>query len=277
MSEVNTKRTIFFVSDHTGLTAEALGHSLLARFEQLSFRYETVPFIDQLEKARALVERINQAALQDGKRPIVFSSITNPDLLDILNHANARVLDLFKTYLAELEVELGQASSSRVGRYHSIVDLSRYQQRMQAVDFVLATDDGLGLANYQHADIILMGVSRAGKTPSCLYLGMQYGIRAANYPLADDDFEQLALPKEVAPYQHKLFGLTIDPLRLQQIRQERKPGSVYASLKQCEYEVRQAERIFSSKGIRFLNVTASSIEEITAGIMHMAGLERGGY
>jgi hypothetical protein len=275
MMPTDTKRSIFFVSDHTGLTVEALGHSLMARFEELSVRYETVPFINSTSKARELLQRVNQAALQDGKRPIVFSSITNPEILAILNSANARVLDLFKTYLAELEQELGQASSSRVGRYHGIVDLARYQQRMQAIDFALATDDGIGLSNYQDADIVLVGVSRAGKTPTCLYLGMQYGIRAANYPLADDDFERLALPEELVPFHNQLFGLTIDPLRLQQIRQERKPNSYYASLKQCEFEVKQAEKLFASKGIRFLNVTASSIEEITAGIMQMAGLERG--
>jgi regulator of PEP synthase PpsR (kinase-PPPase family) len=272
-ADVEDERPVFFVSDHTGITAEVVGQSLLSRFEGERFRYVTRPFVDTPEKADRVVAEI-AANGGSSRRPIAFLTITDPEVARRLTGAPALALDILNPHLAALQAEFGEPPATAVGRYHRIVDPGSYQTRMDAVDFALATDDGLGTHNYERADIILVGVSRAGKTPTCLFLGMQYGIRASNYPLAEDDFEAQALPRALAPHRDKLFGLTIEPRRLQQIRQLRRPGSGYASLEQCEYEVRQSERLFGLLGITVLNTTTSSIEEIAATVMQQANLKR---
>jgi regulator of PEP synthase PpsR (kinase-PPPase family) len=271
---VENERTVFFVSDHTGITAEVVGQSLLSRFEGERFRFITRPFVDSAEKADRVVAEIAAANGNTAPRPIAFLTITDSEIARRLTSAPALSLDILSPHLADLRAEFGEDPSPAVGRYHRIADPGSYQTRMDAVDFALATDDGLGTHNYERADIILVGVSRAGKTPTCLFLGMQYGIRASNYPLAEDDFDSLALPKALAPHRDKLFGLTIDPHRLQQIRHLRRPGSGYSSLEQCELEVRQSQRLFGLLGIPALNTTTSSIEEIAATIMQQANLKR---
>ncbi|RIH88252.1 Phosphoenolpyruvate synthase regulatory protein [Meiothermus luteus] len=267
------QRTVFIVSDHTGLTAESVARSLLAQFEGISFRYVTRPFTDSEEEVYDLLYEINATFEQEGVRPIVFSTLANPVLNDQLKTAPALHFDLFRTYLGELERELGRPPMGRVGRLHSISDRN-YFARIEAVDFALSTDDGLGERYYQMADVILTGVSRAGKTPTCLFLGMQYGIRASNYPLVEADFERETLPEPIRPYHQKVFGLTIQPFRLHQIRTQRKPGSRYASLEQCEYEVRRAEQLFRRLSIRYFDTTSASVEEIAANIVQTAGLRR---
>jgi len=267
------KRTVFIVSDHTGLTAESVARSLLAQFESIPFRYITRPFIDTEEEVYDLVYEINSIFERDRVRPIVFSTLANRVLYEQLKAAPALHFDLFSTYLGELERELGQPPTGRVGRLHS-VNNNGYFTRIDAVDFVLATDDGLGERHYQMADVILIGVSRVGKTPTCLFLGLQYGLRAANYPLAEDDFEREMLPEPVGPYKDKVFGLTIAPSRLHQIRTQRRPNSAYASPEQCEYEVRRAEQLFKRVGVPYFDTTNASIEEIAASIVQSAGLQR---
>jgi regulator of PEP synthase PpsR (kinase-PPPase family) len=267
------ERTVFIVSDHTGLTAESVARSLLAQFEAVRFRYVTRPFTDTEEEVYGLVYEINSIFEREQVRPIVFSTLANPVLNDQLKTAPALHFDLFRTYLGELERELDQPPTGRVGRLHSVSDNS-YFTRIDAVDFVLATDDGIGDRHYQMADVILVGVSRAGKTPTCLFLGLQYGLRASNYPLAEDDFERDSLPEPVKAYKDKIYGLTINPSRLHQIRTQRKPGSQYASLEQCEYEVRRAELLFRRVGIQYFDTTGASIEEIATSIVQSAGLQR---
>jgi len=268
------ERTVFIVSDHTGLTAESVARSLLAQFESVRFRYVTRPFTDTEEEVKTVVEEIQRISEAAGIRPIVFSTLANNVLFDHLKIAPALHFDLFRPYLGQLEAELNLIPSGRVGSFHSIQDMGSYFARIDAVDFVLATDDGVGDRYYQAADVILVGVSRVGKTPTCLFLGLQYGIRAANYPLAEDDFERETLPEPVKPYRGKIFALTIDPRRLQQIRNQRRPSSRYASLEQCEYEVRRAEQLFKRLGIPVFDTTAASIEEIATTIVQSAGLAR---
>lgn len=268
------ERTVFIVSDHTGLTAESVARSLLAQFEPVHFRYVTYPFTDTEAEVKAVVDEARRLLVASGVRPIIFSTLANAVLNDQLKTAPALHLDLFRTYLGELELELGQPPTGRVGRFHGMENTGQYFSRIEAVDFVLATDDGLGEKQYQMADVILVGVSRAGKTPTCLFLGLQYGIRASNYPLAEDDFERETLPEPIKAYRPKIFGLTIDPRRLQQIRTQRKPGSRYATLDQCEYEVRRAEQLFRRLGLGYFDTTTASIEEIAASIVQQAGLSR---
>ncbi|HSD53067.1 MAG TPA: pyruvate, water dikinase regulatory protein [Burkholderiales bacterium] len=268
------RRTIFFVSDQTGVSAETMGHSLLTQFDGLEFRQVTLPFISTVDKAEEAVRKINATALADGQRPIVFSTLVREDLRGVLRRSNALLVDFFAEFLGALETELGVKSSQREGRAHGMTDLQAYATRIDATNFALAADDGAVTADYNRADVILIGVSRSGKTPTCIYMAMQYGVFAANYPLTEDDFEGQQLPGPLRAQTARLFGLTIAPPRLQQIRNERRPGSRYASLAQCEYEVRSAEGLFQRFGIPHQNTTECSIEEIASRIIDRKGIER---
>lgn len=268
------RRTVFFVSDQTGVTAETMGHSLLTQFDGLEFRPVTLPFISTPDKAEEAVRKINLVAEQEGTRPIVFSTLVQDDLRALVKRANGLFLDFFDAFLGPLEAELAVRSSHTSGRAHSISDLNAYTTRINATNFALANDDGAGARDYVRADVVLIGVSRSGKTPTCLYLALQYGVYAANFPLTEDELESGSLPPTLRPHQRKLFGLTIKPERLQQIRNERRPDSRYSSAQQVQYEVRAAEALFARLGIPFLETTECSIEEISSRILDRTGLER---
>ncbi|MAR93352.1 MAG: pyruvate, water dikinase regulatory protein [Pseudomonadota bacterium] len=268
------KRTVFFISDGTGITAETLGHSLLAQFDTIDFDQVTIPYVKDENKVREAVSRINKAAMEDEMLPVVFSTIINDGIRSELSQSKAFMLDIFSSFLKPLEGALGAESSYSVGKSHSIVDNKSYQVRIDSVHYALDNDDGARTRHYDSADVILIGVSRCGKTPTCLYLALQFGIRAANYPLTDDDLDDLNLPKPLRDHRQKLFGLSIDPERLAAIRTERKPNSRYASINQCESEVRGAEAIFNRFGIPFINSTHYSIEEISTKIIEASGIKR---
>jgi len=268
------RRTVFFVSDQTGVTAETMGHSLLTQFEGLEFRQVTLPFISTVDKAVEAVHRINKTAVADGARPVVFSTLVKDELRTVVKGSNGLFLDFFDAFLTPLEAELQVKSSEREGRAHGIADQLVYTTRIDATNFALSADDGSVVADYDRADVVLTGVSRSGKTPTCIYMAMQYGVFAANYPLTDDDFESKQLPSMLRDHKRKLFGLTIAPARLQQIRHERRPGSRYASLAQCDYEVRSAEALFQRFGVPHLNTTECSIEEIASRVIDRMGIER---
>lgn len=268
------RRSAFFVSDRTGITAESLGHTLLTQFDTLEFKRETIPFIDTPEKADEVAARIRERAANDHIRPLVFTSIVNPEVRARLKIDNALCIDFFDTFIAEIEAELGQKASLSVGKAHGMVNEEKYDHRIEAVNFSLNHDDGVKLKDLDEADVILVGVSRSGKTPTCLYLALQYGIRAANYPLTPEDLGSPTLPKVLLTYRHKLFGLTIDPARLHHIRSERRPDSKYASLDNCRSEVNEAESMFRHHAVPFISTTHKSIEEIASTIMHKATLAR---
>jgi [pyruvate, water dikinase]-phosphate phosphotransferase / [pyruvate, water dikinase] kinase len=270
-------RTVFFVSDGTGITAEMLGHSLLTQFEGIEFTQVVVPFVDTAEKAQACLERIEEAKARSQARPIVFCTLVDDSVRTLLRRADALVLDFFEGFINPLEVEFSTRSSHAVGRSHSVAHNKEYQDRIEAVNYALAHDDGLGSRELARADVILVGVSRSGKTPTCLYMAMQFGIKAANYPLTPDDFERAELPGAVAPLVGKLFGLTITPERLSEIRQERRPDSRYARLENCRYEVEEAEKLMRRYGIEWLNSTTRSIEEIATKVLQAVKLERRAY
>lgn len=259
------KRIVYFISDRTGITAEALGKSLLTQFDHIEFERHTLPFIDTPKRAEAARDWINRSIEETGQRPIVFSSILQSDLRATVAGANALFIDYFDTFISPLEAELGEKSSGAVGKAHGMS--KNYLSRINAVNFGLTHDDGLG-SHLEQAELILVGVSRCGKTPTCLYLALQYSLYAANYPLTPDDFESTQLPKPLQPFKSKLFGLTISPERLMLIRQERKPNSDYARLDTCRAEVRQAEALFKRHDIPYLDSSRMSIEEIASSIMH---------
>lgn len=268
------QRTVFFVSDQTGVTAETMGHSLLTQFDRLDFRPVTLPFITSLDKAQEAVGKINQAAHEEGLRPIVFATFVNNDVRDALKRAECLFLDFFDAFLGPLEQEFRLQSAHVLGRAHGMTDITAYTMRINATNFALANDDGARTHDYDRADVILLGVSRSGKTPTCVYMALQYGAFAANYPLTEEDLDGRRLPAAVQPYRVKLFGLTIEPERLRQIRQERRPDSRYASAQQCGYEVRAAEQIFERHGIPFLETTDCSIEEIASRVLERLSIPR---
>jgi regulator of PEP synthase PpsR (kinase-PPPase family) len=271
---VGNKRTVFFVSDQTGVTAETMGHSLLTQFDGLDFRPVTLPFISTVDKAEEAVAKINAVGLEDGTRPVIFSTLVNDDVRTVVRQADCLYLDFFDAFLGPMEQELGQVSSHALGRAHGVTDLAVYTARINATNFALANDDGTHTREYDRADVILIGVSRSGKTPTCLYLALQYGAYAANYPLVDDDLDSRQLPAVVAPFRDRLFGLTIEPERLHQIREERRPGSRYASIAQCTYELRAAEQLFERFGVPYLDTTDCSIEEIASRVLERKKLAR---
>lgn len=268
------RRTVFIVSDRTGITAEMLAHSLLTQFEGQDFRRVTLPFIDTLEKAQQVVEQIRDAAERDAERPIVFSTLIDDDLRNTLKLDCALSLDFFEEFISPLEQELSRKSSHTIGKTHSVANFSEYNARIEAINYALAHDDGVKPRDLDKADIVLVGVSRSGKTPTCLYMALQYGIKAANYPLIPEDLGEIKLPQALAPYRHKLFGLTIGPDRLAAIRSQRKPDSKYASIDNCRFETAEVEAIFRREGLPYLDTTAKSIEEISSTILHRAKLER---
>lgn len=267
-------RTVFFLSDQTGVTAETLGHSLLTQFEGHEFELVTLPFIDSVDKANAAIRRINSVAEEQGMRPIIFSTMVQDHFRDLFSTASALFLDFFEPFLGPLENELQVKSSHTVGRAHGMSDAGSYDKRIEATNFALNYDDGSKTANYEQADLILIGVSRSGKTPTCLYLALTYGVFAANYPLAEDELESGQLPKILAPHRGKLYGLTISSERLRQIRKERRPMGRYATAQQVSFELRSAEALFRRFQIPYVDTTASSIEEIASTILSSTGVER---
>ncbi len=274
---MSVKRSAYFISDRTGITAEMLGHSLLTQFESIAFNEVTLPFIDTIEKARSAVELINHQGAQDSARPLVFSTLVHSDVSAVIASAKALFLDCFEIFIRPMEKELGVPASHTVGRSHSTIDFVNYHHRIEAVNYSLSHDDGVSTRDLSDADVILVGVSRSGKTPTCLYLAMQFGIRAANYPLIPEDFSSMQLPSQVKPLRKRLYGLTIRPAHLQQIRNERRPGSTYATLANCEFEVREAEALMRQEGIPYLDATSKSVEELATTILQEANLERRVY
>jgi len=268
------KRVAFFISDGTGLTAEALGRSLLSQFGHIDFEQVTIPYISTKEDALSVVKRINRVVEESGLRPIVFDTIVNEDIRQIVSQCKGFTVDIFDTFIKPLEKEFKADSSYSVGKSHAITDHNVYNVRLSAIDFALANDDGAHIRHYDKADIILIGVSRSGKTPTSLYLALQFGIHAANYPLTEDDLDDDYIPKALKKYKDKLFGLTIDSARLTSIRTERMSNSRYASFSQCEAEVRGAEAIFNKERVPYLNTTDMSIEEISTRILAISGIER---
>jgi [pyruvate, water dikinase]-phosphate phosphotransferase / [pyruvate, water dikinase] kinase len=267
-------RTVFFISDGTGITAETFGNAILAQFE-MQPRHVRLPFVDTVDKAHQVVRQINHTAEVEGKKPIVFSTLVNMEVLKVIQAGcHGMLLDMFATFVNPLEAELGIKSNHRIGRFSDASKSKAYHDRIEAINFSLAHDDGQLNRDLEQSDVILVGVSRSGKTPTSLYLAMQYGLKASNYPLIPEDFDRSQLPPALVPHKKKIFGLTIQAERLSEIRNERRPNSKYASLENCRYEVHEAESMMRRSGIRWLSTTTKSIEEIATTILQEIRPER---
>ncbi|KGI77475.1 posphoenolpyruvate synthetase regulatory kinase/phosphorylase PpsR [Oleiagrimonas soli] len=267
------RRTVFFISDSTGVTAETIGHSILAQFDGIDFDAHRLPFVDDPEKAAAAALRIKTAYAKSGEKPIVVNTMADQALCNVVASSGALMIDLFAPFMGQLEQELGTKRSGAVNRSHGLIDTSRYDRRIDATNYALTHDDGMS-TKFDDADVILVGVSRSGKTPTCLYMALQYGVKAANYPLTDDDLEAEQLPSFLREQRSRLFALNIDAERLAQIRSERRPNSRYASLEQARWELGRAQHMFLAHHIPQINTTHLSIEEIASRILSHLGLER---
>ena len=269
------RRTVFFISDGTGITAQMLGQSLLTQFDGVEFRQITLPFVDSTEKAEDCLARI--ASESGNGRPVVFSTLVNQDLRQVVRRADALFIDFFESFIDPLEAGLGIKSSHTIGRSHSAMDKKEYQQRIEAINFAMAHDDGASHRELHQADVILIGVSRSGKTPTSLYLALQFGVKAANYPLIPEDFQRMQLPEALRPRKARLYGLTITPERLHEIRRERRPDSKYAEIDNCRHEIDAAESLMRREGIRCINSTSKSIEEIATTVLRELRIPRHVY
>lgn len=265
---------MFIVSDRTGITAETLSHSLLTQFPTIDFTTVALPFVDSREKAQEVAGKINEVAKEQGVRPLVFTTFVDNDIRHTVSSSEGVFFDMFDAFIGPLERELDVESSHTVGQSHGVVDPDEYTSRIGAVNYSMRTDDGLNMTDYHRAGLIILGVSRCSKTPTCLYLALHFGVYAANYPVTEEDLDRGKLPDIIGKSRKKLFGLTIEPERLRQIREERRSNSRYAELRQCRYEVAQTEALFHREGIPFIDVTAMSIEEIGTTILHKARMRR---
>jgi [pyruvate, water dikinase]-phosphate phosphotransferase / [pyruvate, water dikinase] kinase len=267
-------RTVFFVSDGTGITAETLGRSLLTQFDKNNLEFTTIPYVNTVTKARETLTKVNKAHKETNARPIVFATILNQEISKVLQSGEILFIDFFRTFIPPLEKEFGYQPEQAVGKFHSAKNYDSYMLRIDAVNYSMMSDDGSNTKDYSIADIILVGVSRSGKTPTSLYLALQFGIFAANYPITEEDFAAKKSPVVLQKYKNKLFGLIIDPARLHQIRQERLPNSRYASIEQCRTEINQIKNLFHQEQISFLDSTKRSIEELAAEILAKTSIKR---
>ncbi|WP_371379190.1 pyruvate, water dikinase regulatory protein [Thalassotalea aquiviva] len=268
-------RTAFYISDGTAITSEVFGHALLSMFP-IELEHITIPFVETVDKAEEVKQQINNYYQRTGERPIVFHTFVNPEIKDIIDSCEGVIYNFLEHFIAPMEASLGLKAKPRAHRTHSMHENS-YDFRIDAVNFALANDDGSRITDYEHADVILVGVSRSGKTPTSLYLALQYGIKAANYPFTEDDMDELKLPSFLKKHKAKLFGLTIDSNRLHEIRDGRMANSTYSSARQCRMEVREVEKLYQKERIEFINTTKLSVEEISAKILSATGLQRYKY
>jgi [pyruvate, water dikinase]-phosphate phosphotransferase / [pyruvate, water dikinase] kinase len=267
------RRTVFYVSDGTGITAETIGHSVLTQFESVDFETFRLPFVDSEAKAEHAALRIKSCQMKTGVRPIVVNTIMDQALSDIVATGGGLMLDVFAPFIEPLQEELGMKRNSRVGKAHGLTNFAEYEARINATNYALSHDDGIDV-RYDDAEVILVGVSRVGKTPTCLYMALHYGVKAANYPLTEEDLERFELPERLQPYRSRLFALSIDAQRLAQVREARRPGSKYATIAQCRRELELAEKLYRRDDIPMQSTTNTSIEEIASKILSQLGIEK---
>lgn len=257
---------VFFLSDSTGISAETMGNALLIQFPDLHFERRLIPFISTVEEARRVVAVLD-AAMDGPVTPLAFTTAAVDEVRLELHKTRCPLIDFFDLHMQRVESILGVRGMHVAARLHGVGDIKRYNARMAAVEYAIEHDDGQSMRALDKADVILVGPSRCGKTPTTMYLALQHGIFVANYPLVEEDFADADLPRPIRALQDRCFGLTTTPARLSQVRHERRPHSRYASLEQCSYELRQAEALYRRHQIPMINSAAKSVEEMSTVIL----------
>ncbi|WP_104035238.1 posphoenolpyruvate synthetase regulatory kinase/phosphorylase PpsR [Vibrio jasicida] len=273
--QINSQsRDVFYVSDGTAITCETLGHVVLGQFPFIA-NEKTFPFVETPDKVADVVKEIEISYQREGVKPLVFFSIVVPELRELLRKAPANCYDVLESIVQKVGDDIQMKPQPKLQRSRSVgKDSDTYFDRIAAIEYTLAHDDGITLKGLEEADIILLGVSRSGKTPTSLYMAMQFGLRVVNYPFIAEDVKMMRLLPEFEIHRHKLFGLTINPERLNEIRENRLSGSEYASTEQCKLELDTVEALFRREAIPYINTSSLSVEEITTRILERAGMKR---
>ncbi|MFQ6485001.1 pyruvate, water dikinase regulatory protein [Brachybacterium epidermidis] len=257
---------VYFISDSTGISAETMGNALLAQFPSVPFERRLIPFLRTTGEAEEVREQLD--AVMDGPvEPIVFLTVVDEQVREVLLGTRAPVIDFVSGHLARIEAQLGLSSDHAPARLHGLGDVRRYNRRMQAVEFAIEHDDGQSVRAIQRADVILIAPSRCGKTPTSMYLALMHGVFVANYPLVDEDFENGVLPQTITTLSDRCFGLLTSPRRLSEVRGERRPDSRYASVDQTHWELSRARHIYDYYGIPFVDSSSKSVEEMSTLIL----------
>lgn len=263
----SSNRTVFFVSESTGITAETMGHSLLSQFPHLDFTYIQRPYVDTEERAQKLVEEIALVSKAQGFKPLVFATMPEAHINKILESADCHYYEVFENFLDKIGNDLHTKPTRESGLSHGLVNEKTYDARIEALNYTLKHDDAMVLKTIGEADVIIVGVSRSGKTPTSLYLALKYGIKAANYPITDTDFDVHALPDVLLKHRDKLFATTINAKRLREIREKRRPASQYSALETCKSEIKKSQQLYDKYGLTPMDVSHQSIEELSAQIV----------
>jgi regulator of PEP synthase PpsR (kinase-PPPase family) len=264
---------VFFLSDSTGISAETMGNALLIQFPGVRFERTLIPFIQTVEDARRAVRQLD-AAMDGPVTPLVFCTAADDDVRAELRRSRAPFVDFFDMHMEHVERILGRRGARAAAQLHGVGDIVRYNRRMAAVEFTIEHDDGQSIRALDKADVILVAPSRCGKTPTSMYLALQHGLFVANYPLVDEDLESDDLPRTVRPFLSRCFGLTTNVDRLRRVRHERRPGSRYASVEQCRWELRRAADLFAARRIPVIDSSARSVEEISTLILQTLKADR---
>jgi regulator of PEP synthase PpsR (kinase-PPPase family) len=262
-------KDIYYVSDSTGILATNLGQSLICQFPEISFHEEKFPFIKTIADAEKTIRYILKQST--GRRPIIFSTLVSPKLRAIFNHPEVELFDVCDAFLERLEQCL-EAKALGLPGYSQHVDDSSMSRRVEAIHYCLGHDDGTKFDEYNEADVILVGVSRSGKTPVSVYMATHMGLKAANYPLTNNNLNHYTLPEGLRHNRKKAVGLTIAPEILSMIREKRYPNSTYAKRSTCVQELEQAQEIFQKYKIPVINTSGRSIEELATQISQEIGL-----
>lgn len=268
------RRDVFYVSDGTAITCETLGHVVLGQFA-VQPNEKTFPFVESDEKLSELLKQIQRSYQLHGVKPLVFFSMVIPEMRTRLLQAPAHFYDVLESIVQRVSLDIEMEPAPKLQRSRSVgKDSDTYFDRIAAIEYTLAHDDGVSLKDLDRADIILLGVSRSGKTPTSLYMAMQFGLRVVNYPFIAEDMHAMRLLPEFEFHRHKLFGLTINAERLTEIRENRLAGSEYASNQQCQQELATVEALFRREAISCINTSSLSVEEISTRILERTGLKR---
>lgn len=264
-------KDVYYISESTGILAEEMGKSLICQFPEISFNMENIPFIKTLEDARKAIEYI--LSRSGGRYPLVFSTIMDQELIAVLDISEVELFSFCDEYLGRLEHVL-EAKPIRISGSARHLDDSTMGDRVKAIHYCIAHDDGSMLKDYDEAEVILLGVSRSGKTPISVYLATQMGIKAANYPLVAEDLDAYRLPPPIVRNKARAIGLSTDPKTLSFVRGKRYKDSNYAKMDTCKGEIHQANQIFLQYGIPIIVSDGRSIEETATQVAQLLSLKR---